>query len=150
MPSDPPTTLCMLYIRGLVLGLLSDVLQATNSRRPGNEASARTDNYVLRVPHQSPLYMHAPPFFNLWIRPCSYRDVRCVGVATCAERAVNLSPEGERGHAPPPPRIRPWYDSEKRRPARKQQSESLRSLTARERDRQRTARHRSRQTTQQR
>ena len=42
------------------------------------------------------------------------------------------------------------YDSERRRIARKQQSKSLRSLTARERDKQRPARHRSRQTTQQR
>ena len=41
------------------------------------------------------------------------------------------------------------YDSERRRRARQQQSESLRSLTAREQDRQRTARHRSRETTQQ-
>ena len=61
MPPDPTTILCMLYIRGLVLGLLSDVLQATNVRRPGNEASARTDNCVLRAPRQSPLYnMYAP------------------------------------------------------------------------------------------
>ena len=37
------------------------VLQATNARRPENEASARTDNCVLRAPHQSPLYMYAPP-----------------------------------------------------------------------------------------
>ena len=76
MPPDPPTTLCMLYIRGLVLRLLSDVLQATNARRPRNEASARTDNCVLRAPHQSPLYMYAPPFFNLWIRPCRVRVQR--------------------------------------------------------------------------
>ena len=61
MPPDPPTTLCMLYIRGLVLGLLIDVLQVTNARRPGNETSARTDNCVLRAPHQSSLYMYAPP-----------------------------------------------------------------------------------------
>ena len=60
MPPDPPTTLCILYICGLVLGLLSDVLQATNARRPGNEASAHTDNCVLRTPHQSTLYMYAP------------------------------------------------------------------------------------------
>ena len=64
MPPDPPTTLCMLYIRALVLGLLSDVLQATNARRPGNEASARTDNCVLRAPHQSPLDMYAPPLLQ--------------------------------------------------------------------------------------
>ena len=35
-------------IRGLVLGLLSDVLQATNARRPGNEASALTLYDVLQ------------------------------------------------------------------------------------------------------
>ena len=60
----PPTTLCMLYIRGLILGLLSDVLQATTARRPGNEASARMDNCVLRAPHQSPLYMYPPPLLQ--------------------------------------------------------------------------------------
>ena len=43
---------------------------ATNARRPGNEASARTDNCVLRAPDQSPLYVCPPSFFNLWIRPC--------------------------------------------------------------------------------
>ena len=37
----------------------------------GNEASARTENCVLRAPHQSLLYRYAPPpFFNLCIRPC--------------------------------------------------------------------------------
>ena len=41
----------MLYIRSLVLTLLSDVLQATNVRRPVNEATARTDNCVLRAQH---------------------------------------------------------------------------------------------------
>ena len=61
MPPDPPTRLCicMLYIRSLVLRLLSDVLRATNAGE--GEASARTGNCVLRAPHQSPLYMHAPP-----------------------------------------------------------------------------------------
>ena len=34
------------------------------------EDCTRTDNYVRRAPHQSPLYMYAPSFFNLWIRPC--------------------------------------------------------------------------------
>ena len=45
-----------------VLELYSDVLQATNSRRPGNETNARTDICVLRAPHQSPLYM--PPLLQ--------------------------------------------------------------------------------------
>ena len=70
MPPDPPTRLCILYIHGLVLGLLSDVLQVTNAQRPGNEASVCTDNCVLCAPHQSPLTLYiCPPFFNLWIRP---------------------------------------------------------------------------------
>ena len=41
MPPDPPTRLCMFYIPSLILRLLSDVLQATNVRRLGNEAIAR-------------------------------------------------------------------------------------------------------------
>ena len=61
MPPDPSTRLCTLYIHSLVLRLLSDVPRATNARRPGNEASARTGNCVLRAPHQSPLYMYTPP-----------------------------------------------------------------------------------------
>ena len=59
-PTPPYNTVRALYTwpRSRVL---SDVLQATNARRPGNEASARTDNCVLRVPYQSPLCMYAPP-----------------------------------------------------------------------------------------
>ena len=71
-PRPPYNTVHALYTWTRSRGLLSDVLQATNARKPGNVASARTDNCVLRAPHQTPLYMYTLLFFNLWIRPCIY------------------------------------------------------------------------------
>ena len=57
MPLDPPTTLCMFYIRSLFFRLLSDVLQATN-------ALARvqaTASYVRRTnPHSIDVYPPPP------------------------------------------------------------------------------------------
>ena len=61
-PPDPPTRLCMLYIRGLVLGLFERHTASDECAKAGelNEACARMDNCVQRAPHQSPLNMYVP------------------------------------------------------------------------------------------
>ena len=41
----------------------------------------------------------------------SYRDVRCVGVATCAKPPRFALAQSRRGRHGPPPRIRPWFST---------------------------------------
>ena len=62
MPPDPPTRLCILYICSFVLRLLSDIYckLATNARRPGNAASARTQTTASHTRRTNPHFICMP------------------------------------------------------------------------------------------
>ena len=66
MPPDPSATLCMPYVRSIVLGLLNDVsvLQAANARERGYSIRARTDSCVLRARRNNPTEYVCPPILQ--------------------------------------------------------------------------------------